>query len=170
VILNCLGQKELIKDVPIEWQGQDILLVPILNHIKYLGKPIAGQSISYFSEDDQMDVYVGIEGQNIQSSKCLGVEEVTSANKQLKLTLNIKPQDKQAKPDVTMEKPAETVKHEQDSQMVAVSLPQMVTNSQFNSAIGNVTEPIKRERATRQDVIDRNKVSTRYETDSKKLP
>ena len=101
--------------MPIEWSSDGILLVPILNHIKYLGKPIAGQSISYFSEEDEMDCFVGIEGQNIPSNKCMGVEEVTTSNKQLKLTLNIKPQDKQTKPDVTMEKPVEAVKYEPES-------------------------------------------------------
>jgi hypothetical protein len=65
VILNCFNQRELIKDVPLEFSGDKVLLLPILNHIKYLGKPIRGQSISYYSEEDEMDVYVGIEGTNI---------------------------------------------------------------------------------------------------------
>jgi|DEB0MinimDraft_12_1074336.scaffolds.fasta_scaffold89373_2 hypothetical protein len=71
VILNCFGQKELIKDVPLEFEGEKVLLVPILNHIKYLGKPIAKQSISYFSEEDEMDVYVGIEGVNIKPNSAI---------------------------------------------------------------------------------------------------
>jgi len=36
--------------------------------------------------------------------------------------------------------------------MVAVSLPDMVTSSQFNNAIGGITEPIKRERATKAEI------------------
>ena len=65
VILNCFNQRELIRDVPLQFSGEQLLLLPILNHIKYLGKPISGQSISYYSEEDEMDVYVGIEGTNI---------------------------------------------------------------------------------------------------------
>jgi len=62
--------------------------LPILNHIKYLGKPISGQSISYFSEEDEMDVFVGIEGTNITDQK-IAIEEIT-CNGKLKLTLNVK--------------------------------------------------------------------------------
>jgi hypothetical protein len=93
VILNCFGQKELIKDAPVQFAGRNLLLVPILNHIKYLGKPIAKQSVSYFSEEDQMDVYVGIEGVSISSAKSISIDELKVDNK-IKLTLNIKaPQD-----------------------------------------------------------------------------
>ena len=60
----------------------------ILNHIKYLGKPISGQSISYYSEEDEMDVFVGIEGTNITDQK-IDIEEIT-CNGKLKLTLNVK--------------------------------------------------------------------------------
>jgi len=90
VVLNCLGQKELIKDVPIEYAGDKVLLVPILNHIKYLGKPIARQSISYFSEEDEMDVYVGIEGVNIRPNYAISLDELASNGKQPKLILNVK--------------------------------------------------------------------------------
>lgn len=64
--------------------------MPILNHIKYLGKPISKQSVSYFSEEDQMDVYVGIEGVSINNSKSISIDELKVDNK-IKLTLNIKP-------------------------------------------------------------------------------
>lgn len=57
-----------------------MLLVPILNHIKYLGKPIANQSVSYFSEEDEMDVYVGIEGTSISSSFGIPVEELKTGS------------------------------------------------------------------------------------------
>jgi hypothetical protein len=84
-----MGEKELIKDVPLEYEGDQVLLVPILNHIKYLGKPITQQSISYFSEEDEMDVYVGIEGVNIPGHKSIPLEEL-KAGSNYKLTLNIK--------------------------------------------------------------------------------
>lgn len=71
------------------------MLVPILNHIKYLGKPIANQSISYYSEEDEMDVYVGIEGVNINSQMSIPIEELKSGST-YKLTLHIKkPKDQQ---------------------------------------------------------------------------
>lgn len=89
VILNCLGQRELVKDVPLKFSGDKVLLNPILNYIKYIGKPISGQSISYFSEEDEMDVYVGIEGANISDEKSIAMEDIT-CNGKLKLTLNVK--------------------------------------------------------------------------------
>ena len=79
----------MIKDVPLKFSGDKILLNPILNHIKFIGKPISGQSISYFSEEDEMDVYVGIEGANISDDNSIAMEDITS-NGKLKLTLNVK--------------------------------------------------------------------------------
>ena len=48
--------------------------------------------------------------------------------------------------------------------MVAVSLPDMVTNSQFNNAIGGIIEPIKRERANKEEMQIKRQmhVSKRY--------
>lgn len=89
VILNCFNQPgEIIKDVPLEFSGDKVFLLPILNHIKYLGKPISGQEISYWSEEDGMNVYVGIEGTNITDQK-IAMEEIT-CNGKYKLTLNVK--------------------------------------------------------------------------------
>jgi len=78
-----------VKDVPLKFSGDKVLLNPILNYIKYIGKPISGQSISYFSEEDEMDVYVGIEGANISDEKSIAMEDIT-CNGKLKLTLNVK--------------------------------------------------------------------------------
>jgi hypothetical protein len=36
--------------------------------------------------------------------------------------------------------------------MVAVSLPELATSSQFNNAIGGITEPIKRERMSNEEI------------------
>jgi hypothetical protein len=40
IILDCHGEKELIKDAPLRYEGEKVLLIPILEHIKYLRKPI----------------------------------------------------------------------------------------------------------------------------------
>lgn len=61
VIMFFLSETELIKNVPLTYEGQDVLLAPIVKFIKNLGKNIKGQSISYYSEKDQMDVFVGID-------------------------------------------------------------------------------------------------------------
>ena len=82
----------MIKDAPLRFMASDsqkFLLVPILEHIKYLGKPIQNQGISYFSEEDQMDVFVGIEGVNINQDEAISLDELGDVNKP-KLTLNIK--------------------------------------------------------------------------------
>lgn len=62
--------------------------MPILKHIKYLGKAIAFQSVSYYSEEDEMDVFVGIEGQTIKPSFSIPLEEL-NCNGKYKLTLKI---------------------------------------------------------------------------------
>lgn len=83
VMLHCFGQVEMIKDkdMPVKFQNQDvqagnILLKPILDYIKYLGKEISKQSISYFSEEDQCDVFVGIEGESIGDNTVISIEEM----------------------------------------------------------------------------------------------
>jgi hypothetical protein len=38
--MMCDGTNEIIKDAPIEISGNNLLITPILNYIKYLGKPI----------------------------------------------------------------------------------------------------------------------------------
>lgn len=83
------------KDMPIKYQNNDpnsgnILLKPILDYIKYLGKQISNQSISYFSEEDEVDVFIGIEGASIDEYKTIPVEEM-GHGPALKLILNIKP-------------------------------------------------------------------------------
>lgn len=65
------------------------MLKPILDYIKYLGKQIQGKSISYYSEEDVCDVFVGIEGQSIDENKVIGVDELVTKPK-LKLILKIK--------------------------------------------------------------------------------
>ena len=65
------------------------MLVPILDHVKYLGKHVSKQSVSYFSEEDEMDVYVGIEGVNIRTDATISLDEML-VNGKYRLTLNIK--------------------------------------------------------------------------------
>ena len=99
VMLNFMGQNEMIKDndMPLRFQNNDpstgnILLKPILDYIKYLGKQIQGQSISYYSQEDECDVYVGIEGQSIDENYTIATDEVEKVKEQkLKLKLKIKP-------------------------------------------------------------------------------
>jgi hypothetical protein len=55
----------LIKNVKVtscqdEFGNREILLQPILHHIQSMGKHIDGLGISYFSDKDAMDVYVGV--------------------------------------------------------------------------------------------------------------
>jgi hypothetical protein len=56
----------LVKDVPVKWNpsGQAILLLPILEHIRGLGKILNGLQVSYFSEKDKMDVFIGVDPVN----------------------------------------------------------------------------------------------------------
>lgn len=44
---------------------------------------------------------------------------------------------------------------EESQPNIAVSLPQMATESQFEDALCNVTEPIKRERASKEKMLQK---------------
>lgn len=64
VVLTYMGETMLIKNVGVENQVNDsgmyqICLAPILNHIQNMGKKIVNMSISYYSDKDQMEVFVG---------------------------------------------------------------------------------------------------------------
>lgn len=59
-----MGETMLIKNVGVQNLLNDsgmhqICLTPILNHIQTLGKNIFSKSISYYSDKDQMEVFVG---------------------------------------------------------------------------------------------------------------
>jgi len=41
-------------------------------------------------------------------------------------------------------------------EMIAVSLPDLNTESQFDKAVGNIIEPIKRDRSTRAEMFVKN--------------
>ena len=96
--------------------------------------------MSYFSEEDEMDVYVGIEGQSINAGYVIPIEELKTGSN-YKLTLNIKaPQGQDQSPmhkngTSSALKSGENKNEEKntgrvdESQIVAVSLPDMVTNS-----------------------------------------
>lgn len=44
----------------------------------------------------------------------------------------------------------------EETQQISVSLPDMVTTSQFNNQITRIVEPIKRERTTKEEITKRN--------------
>ena len=174
VCLHCFDTKELIKDVPIEFDDENVLLTPILKHIKYLGKPIAFQSVSYYSEEDEMDVFVGIEGQTIKPSFSIPLEELSSGGK-YKLTIKITKHTEQDKEfDVpsgipsnnrpAAREPVGAEDEQNDTQMVPVSLPEMNSASQVDNVLDGITKPIKRERATKEEMMAKmkSKVSFRY--------
>lgn len=63
VHLNFMSESVLIKDVPTN-RSKDmrkILLAPIIDHIKKIGKPVQFKTISYYSAKDEMEVYVGVD-------------------------------------------------------------------------------------------------------------
>lgn len=140
VVLICPDEKELIKDVPLKYDGSNVLLVPILDHIKKLGKPIVSHSISYYSEEDEMDVFVGIEGKSIPLDYSIPISELKIGS-QFKLTLRIKkPQDNgklqngaEVKTEVSEQPPAP-----QETQNIAVSLPNLATESQMENVINGI--------------------------------
>ena len=68
VILNFMNGQELIKDVPTRFvrdpktnqiNNDKILLAPVIDCIKKMGKPIQNREILYYSENWRMDVFVG---------------------------------------------------------------------------------------------------------------
>ena len=76
------GKKELIKNVVtqfVEGSNQEqIWLLPVIDHIKKLGKPIQNSLISYHSEKEKMDVFVGQDP--INSSATISILELKKLN------------------------------------------------------------------------------------------
>lgn len=149
------------KDMPIKFQNNDaesghILLKPILDYIKYLGKQISKQSISYFSEEDQCDVFVGIEGESIGENTAISTEEMGNGA-QLKLILKVKPSQKGNTISPAAPTPANNIESKmKNEELISVSLPDLTSGTQVSKAIGNIIEPIKRERATRAEMFVKN--------------
>lgn len=89
-----------------------------------------------------MDVFAGIESDYLNIA--IPIQELFS-NGVYKLTLNVK------KAEDTAEANHDEVKAE-ETQMVAVSLPDINTASQMMNAIGGITEPMKRERCSKEEM------------------
>ena len=56
-----MQETELVKNVPVSnlSDPDQINVLPIIDYLKKMGKSIKGHSITYFSEKDNMDVFVG---------------------------------------------------------------------------------------------------------------
>ena len=78
----------MIKDAPVFISDDEVKLMPILNHIKKMGKQISKQSLSYFNEEDDVDMFVGIEG-DIKNDCTIPLDEIM-VNGKHRLTLKIK--------------------------------------------------------------------------------
>jgi len=63
VHLNFMSESVLIKDVPTirTIDMKKILLAPVIEHIKKIGKPVHFKTVSYYSAKDEMEVYVGVD-------------------------------------------------------------------------------------------------------------
>lgn len=138
----------------MEFKDDTLLLVPILEHIKYLRKPIKHQSVSYYSEEDQLNVYVGIEGVNINPAYAIPVQELKTGQ-QFKLTLFIKQTDDINHKKIVDSNP-EVAAVVEESQQIVLSLPDMVTKSQFDDAITGIIKPIQKERCSKEEAAKRN--------------
>ena len=80
-------ERELIKDVGVTIENDELKLAPLMEAIKKLGKPIDHMSISYFSETDKMDVFVGIDP--IGDDKKVNIHEL-GGHIPIKIMLKIK--------------------------------------------------------------------------------
>lgn len=95
-----------------------------------------------------MDVYVGIEGVNINASMGIPIDEL-KVGQQYKLTLNIKKAKDVQNNNLQINSEEMKVKSEpnqvaESQNNIAVSLPNMVTGSQLNHAIKGVIEPLSK--------------------------
>lgn len=86
VKLNFMGETCLIKDVKTKLsKNQDkIYLYPILQTIKTSGKPIQFKSINYFSQRDQMVVFVGVDP--IKESKTMPIKDLFRDDEEVHLS------------------------------------------------------------------------------------
>lgn len=55
---------------------KQLLLKPVLDYIKNIGKDISCLSISHYSPEDDCDIYLGIEGKTIDDSKTIDLDEI----------------------------------------------------------------------------------------------
>jgi hypothetical protein len=69
--------------------------------------------------------------------------------------LKVKPSQKSSTSPPAAAAPAKDSKVKKE-EMIAVSLPDLNTESQFDKAVGNIIEPIKRDRSTRAEMFVKN--------------
>ena len=100
-------------------------------------------------------MFVGIEGESIGENTVISIEEMGNGAL-LKLILKVKPSQK-----VNNSPPAAAPTNNIESQikkedLISVSLPDLNTGTQVDKAIGNIVEPIRRERCTRAEMFAKN--------------
>jgi hypothetical protein len=99
VMLTFMNDTVLIKDVPTELTtNHKILLAPIIEHIKKIGKLVHFKDISYISFKDKMKVCVGIDP--ISSSYALPISDLDQSQDPLQVHLMV--QDVQQVQSITI--------------------------------------------------------------------
>jgi hypothetical protein len=100
-------------------------------------------------------VFVGIEGESIGENTVISIEEMGNGAL-LKLILKVKPSQK-GNNSPPAAAPANNIESQiKKEELIAVSLPELNTGTQVNQAVGNIIEPIKRERCTRAEMFAKN--------------
>jgi len=96
--LKCSGRTEILKNVAAKFKDnkpslKEILLVSILDKIKQESKilesmklSLNGMEISYYSYEDETDIFTGVYGGSISPQATINLDEIT---KDGKVILNI---------------------------------------------------------------------------------
>lgn len=173
-------EAEVIRNVPVQYSDADlsqILVQPILNHIIWKGKPLKNKSIQYYSIEDKAKCFVGIEGRSIDAKTTIDFCELENKNATYVLNLFATPVvDEPAPPEqrnghnngminevkqeensvMTKTNGISTApKQEQNQETIQLTLPDLNTPSQVNQAVRNVTDPLRRIRATQAEMKNR---------------
>lgn len=178
-------ETEVIRNVPVEYSDEEksqILVQPILNHIIWKGKPLKNKSIQYYSIEDEAKCFVGIEGRSIDAKTTIDFCELENKNASFVLNLFATPvvddpapveqrnghnngMQNEANQEDTSVMPktnngtSTAPKQEQNQETIQLTLPEFNTPSQVNQAVQDVTDPLRRKRATQAEM--KNRVSNR---------
>lgn len=121
-----------------------------------------------------MDVFVGIYGKNIKPNFSIPLEELSCGGK-YRLTLKITKHEEQDQEfDVpsgipsnnrpAAREPISADEDQNDIGMVPVSLPEMNSASQVDNVLDGITKPIKRERATKEEMMSKMKSKVSFDS------